>query len=102
VQVIHLRNLPIDVTDEELRALGAPFGQVAAVKGQVGPNRNQGFLEFAAVEQAAAAVSSHQPPNETARVRMQTMNGSSGLFDIANFHPLASSAAVAVCMSDPF
>ncbi len=35
-QVIHLRNLPYDVLDDEIRDLCAPWGQVVAVKSKVG------------------------------------------------------------------
>ena len=48
-KVLHLRNLPWECTEEELVELGKPFGNVVNTKCNVGPNRNQAFIEFVSV-----------------------------------------------------
>lgn len=48
-KVLHLRNLPWECTEEELVELGKPFGKVVNTKCNVGPNRNQAFIEFVSV-----------------------------------------------------
>ncbi|EFN51690.1 hypothetical protein CHLNCDRAFT_139935 [Chlorella variabilis] len=62
-KVIHLRNLPFDVTLEEIREFCAPWGTI------VGGNRNQAFVEFATLEQAMAIVSHYQSSPEPAKFR---------------------------------
>ena len=46
LQVLHIRNLPYETTHEELVELAAPFGRLVQSKLNVGPNRNQAFIEF--------------------------------------------------------
>lgn len=43
-KVLHVRNLPPDVTDVELSMLGSPFGQVVNVL--LLKSKNQGFIEL--------------------------------------------------------
>ena len=45
-QVLHIRNLPYETTEEELRELCAPFGPIVQTKLNVGANKNQAFVEF--------------------------------------------------------
>lgn len=68
-KVIHIRNLPFDVSDEEIRELCRPWGQVVAVKGKVGSNRNQAFVEFADLHTAMGIVGHYQGSTEQAQVR---------------------------------
>lgn len=51
-----MRNLPYEVTHEELVELCEPFGNVVQSKLHVGPNRNQAFVEFASLETAQGMV----------------------------------------------
>ena len=44
--MLHVRNLPYETTHEELCELAAPFGKLVQSKLNVGPNRNQAFIEF--------------------------------------------------------
>jgi hypothetical protein len=69
LQVVHLRNLPFDVTLEEIRELCAPWGTIVAMKDKVGGNRNQAFVEFATLEQALAIVKHYQSAVEPAKFR---------------------------------
>lgn len=46
MQVLHIRNLPYETTHEELVELAQPFGRLVQSKLNVGPNRNQAFIEF--------------------------------------------------------
>ena len=46
LQVLHIRNLPYETTHEELVELAQPFGRLVQSKLNVGPNRNQAFIEF--------------------------------------------------------
>lgn len=46
MQVLHIRNLPYETTHEELCELAQPFGRLVQSKLNVGPNRNQAFIEF--------------------------------------------------------
>ncbi|KAI7839724.1 hypothetical protein COHA_006528 [Chlorella ohadii] len=55
-KVIHFRNLPFDLTGEEIREFCAPWGTVVAVKEKVGANKNQCFVEFASIDQALSIV----------------------------------------------
>lgn len=68
-QVIHLRNLPFEVTDEELTELCSEYGTVVAIKGRVGEKKNQAFVEFLELKSAQAIVNRYQGPVDPARVR---------------------------------
>ena len=70
-QVLHIRNLPYETTDEELRELAAPFGQLVQTKLNVGTNRNQAFIEFPDMQQAINMASYFQNSAEPAKVRGQ-------------------------------
>jgi len=68
-QVLHIRNLPYETTDEELRELAGPFGQLVQTKLNVGTNRNQAFIEFPDMQQAINMASYFQNSAEPAKVR---------------------------------
>lgn len=57
---IYVGNLPRDVTDEELRQLFAPFGQVATINiikdRYSGQSRGFAFIEMPSKEEAQAAI----------------------------------------------
>ncbi|KAJ4951622.1 hypothetical protein NE237_028454 [Protea cynaroides] len=72
-KVLHLRNLPWECTEEELIELGKPFGEVVNTKCNVGPNRNQAFIEFADVNQAITMISYYATSSEPAQVRGKTI-----------------------------
>ena len=44
--MLHIRNLPYETTEEELRELCAPFGRLVQSKLNVGTYKNQAFVEF--------------------------------------------------------
>ena len=67
--MLHIRNLPYETTDEELRELAAPFGQLVQTKLNVGTNRNQAFIEFPDMQQAIQMASYFQNSAEPAKVR---------------------------------
>ncbi|GAB4815695.1 hypothetical protein N2152v2_002741 [Parachlorella kessleri] len=73
-KVIHVRNLPFDVSDDEIRDLCVPWGQVVAVKSklrpvqQVGANKNQAFVEMAHIQQSMALVGHYQHSAEPAKI----------------------------------
>ncbi|KAI5568327.1 hypothetical protein POPTR_012G029300v4 [Populus trichocarpa] len=72
-KVLHLRNLPWECTEEELVELGKPFGKVVNTKCNVGPNRNQAFIEFSDLNQAIAMISYYASSSEPAQVRGKTV-----------------------------
>jgi len=53
-KVLHLRNLPPDVTESEIAALSVPFGQVVNVL--LLKLKNQGFIELVDVGTASRMV----------------------------------------------
>ena len=53
-RVIHIRNIPSDVTEAEIIHLGIPFGRVTNVL--VLKGKNQAFLEMDETESASAMV----------------------------------------------
>ena len=77
VQVIHVRNLPFEIADEEIAALCSEFGQVVAVKGRVGEKKNQAFVELADLAAAKSIVNRYQKNADPARVR-RAAGGSKG------------------------
>ncbi|MCL7027841.1 hypothetical protein MKW94_003026 [Papaver nudicaule] len=72
-KVIHLRNLPWECTEEELVELCKPFGRIVNTKCNVGPNRNQAFVEFTDSNQAISMVSYYASSLEPAQVRGKTV-----------------------------
>lgn len=52
MQVLHLRNLPIDATEREVVELCRPYGALLQVKRGVGNLASQAFAEFIALEDA--------------------------------------------------
>jgi RNA recognition motif-containing protein len=66
--VLHIRNLPNDVTEEELRELCEPFGTVIKTKLNVGNNKNQAFVQFGDVSCAMQMVGFYAGNTEPAKV----------------------------------
>ncbi|KFM23124.1 Polypyrimidine tract-binding protein-like protein 1 [Auxenochlorella protothecoides] len=66
-KVIHVRNLPFEVTDEEIIEMCSEFGSVIAVKGRIGEKKNQAFVEFAELDSSIAIVTRYQGPADPAR-----------------------------------
>ncbi|NXQ96332.1 PTBP3 protein, partial [Sagittarius serpentarius] len=58
-RVLHLREIPNDVTEEEIIALGLPFGKVTNIL--ILKGKSQAFLEMASEEAAAAVVNYYNP-----------------------------------------
>lgn len=77
LQVLHIRNLPYETTEEELRELCAPFGRLVQSKLNVGANKNQAFVEF---------------PDQASAINMVSYFASSA--DPAKVHQLASPPAL--------
>jgi polypyrimidine tract-binding protein 2 len=67
-QVLHLRNLPYETTEDELREICAPFGSLVQTKLSVGPNKNQAFVEFGDVTSAMNMVNYYISSADTAKV----------------------------------
>ncbi|RDY03075.1 Polypyrimidine tract-binding protein-like 1 [Mucuna pruriens] len=72
-KVLHLRNLPWECSEEELKELCKPFGRIVNTKCNVGANRNQAFVEFADLNQAISMVSYYASSSEPAMVRGKTV-----------------------------
>lgn len=72
-KVLHIRNLPYETTDEELRELAAPFGQLVQTKLNVGTNRNQAFIEFPDQAQSIQMANYFQNSADPAKVRGKTV-----------------------------
>ncbi|KAK7374566.1 hypothetical protein VNO80_07997 [Phaseolus coccineus] len=72
-KVLHLRNLPWECSEEELRELCKPFGKIVNTKCNVGANRNQAFVEFVDLNQAISMVSYYASSSEPAMVRGKTV-----------------------------
>lgn len=68
-KVLHIRNVPYDVTDAELIELASPFGRVLQTKVGVGPSQNQAFVEFGDLNSAIQMVSYYASSSEPAKVR---------------------------------
>eukprot|EP00899_Mesostigma_viride_P014708 jgi/Mesvir1/23238/Mv09240-RA.2 len=68
-KVLHVRNLPWEATSEELQAICAPFGKVLNTKMNVGPSKNQAFVEMETLHQAIALVSFYAAAAEPPTVR---------------------------------
>ncbi|RZB80598.1 polypyrimidine tract-binding protein homolog 1-like [Glycine soja] len=62
-KVVHFRNLPKQCSEEELIKLCSPFGKVVNIMSGVGPNRNQGFVEFEDINEANSIVSYYLSSN---------------------------------------
>jgi len=67
--VLHIRNLPYETTEEELRELCAPFGRLVQSKLNVGANKNQAFVEFPDQASAINMVSYFASSADPAKVR---------------------------------
>eukprot|EP00884_Botryococcus_braunii_P007834 jgi/Botrbrau1/17051/Bobra.0258s0001.3 len=72
-KVLHLRNLPYETTEEELRELCAPFGTLVQTKLNVGPNKNQAFVEFPEQNAAVNMIQYYTSTAEPAKVRGKTV-----------------------------
>ncbi|PSC75810.1 polypyrimidine tract-binding-like protein 1 isoform X1 [Micractinium conductrix] len=68
-RVIHLRNLPFELTLDEIREFCSPFGTVVAIKEKIGPLKNQAFVEFSTIEQAVQIVTYWNTASEQAQFR---------------------------------
>lgn len=68
-QVLHIRNLPYETTEEELRELCANFGPIVQTKLNVGANKNQAFVEFPEMQMAINMVSYYANSADPAKVR---------------------------------
>ncbi|KAL4428583.1 hypothetical protein ABPG77_008895 [Micractinium sp. CCAP 211/92] len=91
-KVVHFRNLPFDLTVEEIRELCAPWGTVVAVKDKVGNMKNQAFVEFQAIEQAIAIVTHYAQAPEPAKFRGRpTWLSYSGRDKLTNVSPVTDS-----------
>ena len=71
MQVLHVRNLPYEVTHEELAELCEPFGKILQSKLHVGPNKNQAFVEFPDTSQAISMVTYFGNSADPAKVRVR-------------------------------
>ena len=67
--MLHIRNLPYETTEEELRELCAPFGRLVQSKLNVGANKNQAFVEFPDQTSAINMVSYFASSADPAKVR---------------------------------
>ncbi|RDX80947.1 Polypyrimidine tract-binding protein-like 1, partial [Mucuna pruriens] len=72
-KVVHFRNLPKECSDEELLDLCNPFGKVINHMCCVGPNKNQGLVEFENINQAISMVSYHASSSNPAQLRGRTI-----------------------------
>ncbi|KAJ3705769.1 hypothetical protein LUZ61_009474 [Rhynchospora tenuis] len=72
-KVLHLRNMPWECTEEEVLPLCRPFGKVVNTMLNVGANRNQGFVEFAELNQAIQMVTYFASSSEPAQIRGKTV-----------------------------
>lgn len=68
-KVLHIRNLPYETSQEELEDLSKQFGRLVKSKLNVGPNRNQAFIEFPDVNSAVNMVHHFMSSAEPAKVR---------------------------------
>lgn len=68
-KVIHVRNLPLDATKEELLELCSPWGAVARVKTSAGPKKDQAFVEFQDLHSAINFMSYYSTGSEVPKVR---------------------------------
>ncbi|KAM3600411.1 uncharacterized protein V6R79_022953 [Siganus canaliculatus] len=64
-RVLHLRQLPVDVSEQEVLALALPFGRVSKLITL--KTKNQGFLEMASEEAAVAMVNYYTSAPPTIR-----------------------------------
>jgi hypothetical protein len=51
-QVLHIRNLPPDATEEQITALCKPYGRIVRVRLNAGAIKTQAFVEFESVNSA--------------------------------------------------
>ncbi|CAK0779747.1 hypothetical protein CVIRNUC_004841 [Coccomyxa viridis] len=72
-KVLHIRNLPYETTEEELRELCSAFGPIVQTKLNVGANKNQAFVEFPELNMAINMVSYYSNSADPAKVRGKTV-----------------------------
>ena len=70
--MLHIRNLPYETTEEELRELCAPFGPIVQTKLNVGANKNQAFVEFPEQSMGINMVTYFANSADPAKVRVCT------------------------------
>lgn len=63
-----MRNLPYEVTQDELADLCAPFGRLVQTKLNVGSNKNQAFVEFPDTQTAIQMVTYFASSADPAKV----------------------------------
>jgi polypyrimidine tract-binding protein 2 len=65
-QVLHVRNLPPDATEQDIQQLCKPFGRVVRIRLNAGAIKHQAFVEFETVNNAMqmiySFVGSADPP----------------------------------------
>ena len=66
--MLHIRNLPYETTEEELRELCSAFGPIVQTKLNVGANKNQAFVEFPELNMAINMVSYYANSADPAKV----------------------------------
>ena len=71
-KVIHLRNLPENVTEKEVMMLGMPFGSVVNIL--LLRSKNQAFLEMADASNAATMLTYYATVPATIRWVNSTLN----------------------------
>ena len=70
--MLHIRNLPYETTEEELRELCSAFGPIVQTKLNVGANKNQAFVEFPELNMAINMVSYYANSADPAKVSKDT------------------------------
>lgn len=72
LQVLHVRNLPPDATEQEVMQLCKPFGRVVRIRLNAGAIKHQAFVEFETVNNAMqmiySFVGSADPPKVWAQM----------------------------------
>ena len=81
--MLHIRNLPYETTEEELRELCSPFGPVVQTKLNVGANKNQAFVEFPEQSMGINMVTYFANSADPAKVRLAAAAAASGLPAVA-------------------
>ena len=98
--MLHIRNLPYETTEEELRELCAPFGRLVQSKLNVGANKNQAFVEFPDQASAINMVSYFASSADPAKVRRCYPRLLSGVFDDMRMYKHFCSNFWHYCFSD--
>ena len=103
--MLHIRNLPYETTEEELRELCAPFGRLVQSKLNVGANKNQAFVEFPDQASAINMVSYFASSADPAKVRRcypRLLSGVSDYIRIMNTFARTSGTIASLTLSTVF